>query len=769
MQSLHTRHTYQSYEFKKLFSTALPLTLLSAPLLCCHAFAHSEEKILPTVTVQASDASAPANIRYQLPQSTEHLSAQQINEQINVVDSEDSIKYLPSIFLRKRNYGDTQAVMATRTWGVNSSARSLVYADDVLLSALIANNNTLGAPRWGMVAPEEIERVDVLYGPFAAAYPGNSMGAVVQITTRMPEKFEASLSQTEAVQNFSQYGTQGNFGTHQSSATLGNRHDDLAWWFSVNRQNSDSQPLGYITNGATSNPAGTSGTYPASNKLGAPANVVGAGGLLRTQMDAVKFKLAYAFSPSLRASYTLGLWRNDAQSNVQSYLSNIATGQTTYGGVASFANNKYNWQQAHSMHSLALKSKSLNGDNSWDWEAIASIYNIDTDRQKTPAGVIGSSFTTNGKAARLDGSGWATLDLKAIRHAGAHDFSMGLHQDRYILDNPTYNTSDWNAGTGITGTASIGRGKTETSALWGQDAWRFASGLKATLGARFESWKAFDGYNYNSTGSTSIAQPTVRATNISPKASLAWAASPLWLITASLGQAYRYPTVSELYQLVSTGPTHTSPNANLRPERVLSSELAFEHESSDGRLRASLFEERVAEALIAQNSFLAGVNVSYVMNVAQVRSRGVELSFQKNDIGLRGLEVSGSLTYVNAKILADSNWASANGSEAVGKRTPYVPDWRATLVATYRPNDKLATTLAMRYSGKMYSTMDNTDSTANVYGAFDSFVVFDARVRYAFDKQWSSALGIDNLNNRQYFLFHPFPQRTLVASLQYRY
>ena len=62
---------------------------------------------------------------------------------------------MPSLFVRKRNAGDTQPVLATRTSGVGASARSLVYADDILLSALIANNNTIGAPRWGLVAPEE--------------------------------------------------------------------------------------------------------------------------------------------------------------------------------------------------------------------------------------------------------------------------------------------------------------------------------------------------------------------------------------------------------------------------------------------------------------------------------------------------------------------------------------------------------------------------------------------------------------------------------------
>src|SRR5439155_3755181 len=85
---------------------------------------------------------------------------------------------------RKRNYGDNQSVLATRTWGLNSSARSLIYVDDILISNLQGNNNSNASPRWGLVAPEEIQRIDFLYGPFAAMYPGNSIGGVLQITTR---------------------------------------------------------------------------------------------------------------------------------------------------------------------------------------------------------------------------------------------------------------------------------------------------------------------------------------------------------------------------------------------------------------------------------------------------------------------------------------------------------------------------------------------------------------------------------------------------------
>jgi hypothetical protein len=157
--------------------------LFAGTLLSTIAGARAEDTALPDVVV--SEKPTPAE-KFSLPQITESVTAETLKDTVNLVDTEDAVKYLPSLFVRKRNNGDTQPVLATRTWGVNSSARSLVYADDLPLSALIANNNTIGAPRWGLVAPEEIERVDMLYGPYAAAYPGNSMGGGVDHDARAP-------------------------------------------------------------------------------------------------------------------------------------------------------------------------------------------------------------------------------------------------------------------------------------------------------------------------------------------------------------------------------------------------------------------------------------------------------------------------------------------------------------------------------------------------------------------------------------------------------
>ncbi|MFX6027781.1 hypothetical protein ABTE84_20750, partial [Acinetobacter baumannii] len=78
---------------------------------------------MPTIEVRSSGSVAE---RKQLPQTTASVTADAAADSINVTDSSDALKYLPSLSVRKRYIGDTQSPLATRTTGVNASARSLI-------------------------------------------------------------------------------------------------------------------------------------------------------------------------------------------------------------------------------------------------------------------------------------------------------------------------------------------------------------------------------------------------------------------------------------------------------------------------------------------------------------------------------------------------------------------------------------------------------------------------------------------------------------------
>jgi iron complex outermembrane receptor protein len=756
-------------------ASLLALTTVSGAL----ADGTPSHQTIETVIV-ADERIAPSPV----PNRTESITATEAEEQINVVNTEDVLKYLPSILIRKRHIGDTQDPVTTRTSGVGASARSLIYADGILLSALIGNNNTSASPKWGMVAPEEISRIDVLYGPFAAQYPGNSMGEVIEITTRMPDTFEVNAHVDGVLQSFSQYATRDTYSTYQASAGIGDRVGAFAFRLSTNHLDTYGQPLSYITltRPTSTSGAGTpvSGAFADVNRTGTPIAVLGAGGLEHQIQDNATLKLAYDLSDRLTANYTLGFFNQTDNATVQSYLRDangtpVYAGSVNIGGYnyaiapSSFSNAVSRYGQSHLAQGLSFKFS----HNAWDARLALSRYDFLRDLQRVPTAALPGAFDSGaGAITQMDGTSWYTLDAQATRHIDeTNDLSFGAHYDRYKLALRKFGTSDWLSGP-RDALSNASRGKTATTAVWVQDMWRFAPDWKATIGGRFENWRAFDGENYSRAPSLDISQPKLSGSYFSPKASLGWQPDRSWAITASYGRAYRMPTVMELYQAVTTGSVLSVPNPNLNPERADSYELSAEYRMFDGRARLSFFEEDVAGALISQSTPLPPGSAStgpisntlfnFVQNVDRVRSRGIEAVVDRNDVLLEGLELSGSFTFVNSRIVADAAFP-----KAVGKRTPQVPKWRASLVATYHPDDAWAFTLAARYADRSFGTIDNSDIVSHTYQGFEGYFVLDARAHYEFDNRWSAAFGVDNLNDRKYFIFHPFPQRTFLLELKY--
>jgi iron complex outermembrane receptor protein len=766
------------------------------------------EQKRPVVVVETEGAGAnaalgtpPAVARFQLPQRSFSVTSKQIDETINLKDPEDAVKYMPSLFVRKRNDGDNQAVLATRSWGLNSSARTLIYYDDLPVSALIGNNNSGASPKWNLISPEAIGRIDFLNGPFAAAYPGNSIGGVLLITSKMPDKPFAVAKETVSVMPWNQYGTKDTYVTSQTSAAAGDREGPLSWLVTANHLDSYQQPLTYTTFGTVLGvgPANTTGTIAAQNKTGGVANVIGTGALAHAVQDSANLRLAYDVSPLVQATYSMGIWNNHQTSDPQTYLTSTLNGKPTFGGQSGFASNKYVWDQTHLSNAVSLKSDTK---GLFDFDLSASTYNYLQDTLLNPYTVTssGAGYSQNGKITRMDGTNWQNADAKGIWRPfgidGSQEISFGLHGDRYRLENPVYASSVWYA-TSSTGTGqlySTGVGETRTGALWMQDAWKITPSLKLTLGGRLESWEALDGFNLatnvTSGGTTAMPIPTVTATpqvepglnstNFSPKASLSFDPNKDWNVTANFGEAYRYPTVTELYQNITVNGVSTFANPFLTPEQDFTGELNIERKWSDGRVRLTLFKEHTNNAIISQTNTVTDpktgmqTTATTISNVDAIGMQGVELSAEKDNILISGLQLFGSVTYVDSRILSDPTWVGKDPltgvpTTVVGKRVPYVPDWRAKFGVTYRPNESWAYTVAARYSGKQYSTLDNTDIISHVYGAFDNYFVVDMKIHYNATKNFAFDFGIDNIFNEQYFLFHPFPGRTFVLAGKYTF
>ena len=743
-----------------------------------------------------------------VPATTESVTAEQVAESINTVTTAGVLQYLPSTHVRERYIGDRNGILVMRVNGSTSSAQTTVYADGLLLSNFL-NNSFSTAPRWGMVAPEEIERIDTLYGPFSALYPGNSAGGVVRISTRMPTRFEAHVKLDAFTQRFQLYGTNKNFGGGHASVSLGHALGDWSGWLTLDHLDNKGQPQTFGNATAKTGVPATAGTFvdvsgsPVIRDIdtsGNPRIMVSTTGLDQTVQDIVKIKLGYRVSSTVKLSYSLGLWQNKSEGSVESYLRD-ATGRPVYNAGSAFSNpTKFvridgrdytvsnavpsRAQSEHWLHGLSLKTDTR---GAWDLEAIASVYDQKKEltRTATPSSGFDSGLDAvrpGGQLTDASGTGWQSLDLRGQwRSEGqpksTHTLSFGAHHDRYELQTVTYGTAaspvaDWLTGqTGTLNTNSLG--KTETQAIYLQDEWRVAPLWMVAAGGRFERWRAFGGSNYSASNVApnplNLVYQDRSQSDFSPKLHVAWQATPEWAVRGSLGKAVRYPTVAEMFQTF-TGPGNIRTNdPNLKPEVANSAEAVLQRSTDAGTLRGSLFFEDKRDALISQTDVTVTPNLSSIQNVDKVRTYGVEVAWQLADALVRDLDINGSVTYVNSTIVRNSRNPGLEGTDQ-----PRLPDWRATLVGTWRASEALSLSLSYRYSGRQHNALFNTttrqynDVNPNVYGAVSHYSVFDGKVLYKLGGGLSASLGVNNMGNFKYYVNpNPYPQRTWYVSLKY--
>ena len=731
----------------------------------------------------------PTSLPTQVPATMESVTREQLERTINATDSEDALKYLPSLLVRKRYIGDyNHAILSSRASGTGNSARSAVYADGILLSNYLGNGvgGLSFPPRWGMVTPEEIERVDVMYGPFSAAYPGNSVGAVVVFTTRMPKAFEVHAKVGYSSQPFELYDTRATYRAWETSASVGNKSGALSWLLNFDHGDSHGQPLTFATRLLSSGMTGSAGTKVTgavldANNMNQPWYVIGTGTQYQTKQDHFKVKLAYDITSTIRANYLLGVWQNTSENNPVSYLRDPA-GQAVYSGTVningqSFANltgadfSATREKLTHVMHGLSVKS---NTQGVWDWELDASLYDYrrDDKRQNAASNVLPNALSGGaGTLADGSGTGWNNLAAKGTWRPGGKDsehvVDFGVQQDsyklQYLTSNITGNWLDDGAGT----LASNVTGKTQLRSLYAQDAWAFAPRWKTVLGLRVEDWRAYDGVT-QIVGVNLLPYPSRNERYASPKAALSFQAAPDLVLKASAGRAVRMPTVSELYGATSTTNSQYINDPNLKPEKSWTTELTAEKDLGNATARLTFFTEGTHDSLYSQTTFdpVANKNVSRVQNVGRIETKGLEFAFNGSDLLTRGLDLSGSITYADSVIKANDGFVVTPG-DTIGKRQPNIPKWRATALASYRFDDRWSLACGARYSGPQYRTLNNADVNGYTYQGVSKYFTTDLRLRWRITHQWSAAFGIDNLNNYQYWNFHPYQQRSYNAELKF--
>ena len=91
---------------------------------------------------------------------------------------------------------------------------------------------------------------------------------------------------------------------------------------------------------------------------------------------------------------------------------------------------------------------------------------------------------------------------------------------------------------------------------------------------------------------------------------------------------------------------------------------------------------------------------------------------------VKGLELNGSVTYADSKITQNDKFPAS-----VGKWQPRVPRWRAALLASYAVDERWSASVGMRYSGRQFGQLDNSDTNGFAFTGFSKFFVVDLRAQ----------------------------------------
>lgn len=728
----------------------------------------------------------PATFERKAPAVTQQVLASDLKA-MNFSTTAAALRNLPNIFIRERFIGDKNAPVGIRGTSNRQTGRTLVLADGILLSNFLGTGFG-NSPRWFLVAPEEIAKVAVIYGPFSSLYAGNSIGGTVLFTTKMPTQFTAEAKGQYFMHSFHEYRTEDDLHGSNAFVSVGDRIGNFSYYAFYNHLDNQSASTQFWTvNESATAPANsgiaTTGALRDADFSAQPRIIFGAEGPTEAVHDLFKLKLGYDLSAALQLRYTLAYWSNlENRDRPQTYLRDAA-GNEVWAGTIQAAGRSFtvapaqfglsHRKQADLINALTVAYQPESG-----FQALftGNLYDVLKDKQTTSTGALPvARLGGPGQATIMGRTGWQAFDTKfgyraTDGHLSRHAPSVGYHFDHYFNRSNQFALANWlNDGT-RTGLLNGNGGATRMHAVYAQDVWAFAPGWSFTPGLRWEQWTASEGYRERDFGGSRVRTPYADRTQSawSPKLALAWTPAHAWSARLSFGEAYRFPTVGELFQgSISANGSITNNDPNLRAERALDRDLTVEHRfARDGFVRLSVFEENVRRALISQSTLLPdGTSFSGTQNVGRIRARGAEFTFERKKVWLDSLSLTAAVSYTDAKIRENAPVLVGGALfPTVGKQVPRIPYWQTRAGLTWRPTDWLAFSTQLRTGSHQFNTLENSDPYGG-YGGVDRYAVVDAKVTAQLPQRCTASLGCDNLTDRRYHVFHPMPERTFYAEV----
>jgi iron complex outermembrane receptor protein len=334
-----------------------------------------------------------------------------------------------------------------------------------------------------------------------------------------------------------------------------------------------------------------------------------------------------------------------------------------------------------------------------------------------------------------------------------------------MASNPVYALSNWTEPDSIAGQYQSALGRSYNLAAYVQDEFNLTEHLRVVAGGRYEYWQTYDGESDPDIPSgPPTYYPNRSANSLTGKIGAIYALTDDWTIRASVGNAFRNPTVYDLYGSFTYMGMTWGASPNLNPERDWSYELGpHKRFGSRAMFDATYFQNNISDLIYQEADLAVDPTGNYFINVnaAHGRTRGVEAEMREQL--LSWLTAKASYTFTDAIITANPV-----EPDSVGKHVPEIPDHMAG-IQLIAQHDKWTGVLAGRYVSGSFKSDNNSDTVKGVFGALDPYFLLDLNAGYQINRHVQLIATGDNLLNRLYYLNYLAPGRTVYGGIRLKF
>jgi iron complex outermembrane recepter protein len=666
-------------------------------------------------------------------------------EKRNITSADEALNTTSGVVdIRGKGMMDTMSRVTLR--GIPGQERTLV-----LMDGLMVNSAYAGMVNWTGMAVGDLERIEVVKGPFSSLYGGNAMGGVINLITKLPEKRECTVK--------SGYGTGWNgneapMDLRKFYLSYGDKvYEKLRLFLSYNKIMTNGYPADLNLQSAVPT-AGLTGWSETTDKLGNKRYLIGDKGDNAWRNDNMTFKGRYDLSEIFKVNV--------------SFLR--ATGEYSYANPNTTlrdASGNRAWS-----YGTIKESSFLAGGGGFEQNMVQVGVETDVSQSKIKLTLgyfdqtASWGVTPDSTATRSEGSGKLqntpnstyNSDLQVTVPLFKHQIlTFGGALKIGGVDIKENRLTDWTNEKTTTALTYQARGRDRTSAVFFQDEILLHEKLTAYVGLREDWWETYDG-TVDQVGTSGYPKmySNRSASSFSPKGALVYKPFGETTLRTSLGRAFRSPTLYDLYRTwTSASGTTYAGNPDLKPETSLSWDIGLEQGLWKGtKVKATYFENYISDMIYSKT---VSTTLQSKVNAGRGESRGLELEAeQRFDKWLR---LFFNLTYTDSVITENS----ANPA-SVGKDMVYTPKVIFNIGGDLEKGP-FSISVNGRFLGKQFANDDNSDTAKHVYGAYDPFFAADAKIRYKVFSWATVSFSVNNIFDETYYLSSLAPGRSWFLDL----